>query len=86
MRAPSVDVLRTVFQRWAEVVGPDLARHTTPSAIDGDRLIVTASDPAWASEFSWLEQEVVGRLAAVSGSDRITRVTVRVRPDGGSRR
>jgi len=80
MRVPSVDVLDTVFRRWEEVVGPDLARHTRPSSIDGTRLVVTADDAAWASEMGWLENEVVRRLAEVSGSDRITSVTTRVRP------
>ena len=80
MKVPSVDVLDTVFRRWEEVVGPDLATHTTPSAIDGDRLVVTADDPAWASELGWLENEVIARLEAVSGSDRIVSLTVRVRP------
>ena len=78
MRAPSVDVLHTVFQRWPEVVGADLAQHCRPTAIDGGRLVVTADDPAWASELRWLEDELVGRLGEVSGSDRITAVTVRV--------
>lgn len=79
MRAPSVDVLEIVFNRWEEVVGPDLARHSRPSSIDGDRLVVTADDPTWASEFRWLENEVIARLAEVAGTDRIAAVTVRVR-------
>ena len=79
MRAPSVDMLEIVFNRWDEVVGPDLARHSRPSAIDGDRLVVTADDPTWASEFRWLENEVIARLAEVAGTDRIATVSVRVR-------
>ena len=45
------------------IVGPDLAEHTRPSSIDGDLLNVQASDPTWATEFRWLEAEVVRRLA-----------------------
>ena len=82
MHAPSVDVLETVFHHWDEVVGQELARHTRPSAIDGDRLVVTADDPTWASEFRWLEKEVVARLAEVTGTDRISTITVRVRRRG----
>ena len=79
MRAPSVDMLELVFNRWDDVVGPDLAAHCRPSAIDGDRLVVSADDPTWASEFRWLENEVVARLAEIAGSDRIAAVSVRVR-------
>jgi predicted nucleic acid-binding Zn ribbon protein len=79
MRGPSVDVLEIVFNRWDDVVGAELARHSRPSAIDGDRLIVTADDPTWASEFRWLENEVIARLTEVTGTDRIAAVSVRVR-------
>ena len=79
MRAPSVDVLDTVFSRWDEVVGSELAAHSRPSAIDGDRLVVTADDPTWASEFRWLEREVLDRLEEVTGERRFTEVAVRVR-------
>ncbi|MEO0492841.1 MAG: DUF721 domain-containing protein [Actinomycetota bacterium] len=78
LNAPSVDVLDVVFREWASIVGPDLADHTSPGSIDGDQLTVTANDPAWAAEFRWLEREVIERLTAATGSDRITRVQVRV--------
>ncbi|MEM8708990.1 MAG: DUF721 domain-containing protein [Actinomycetota bacterium] len=78
LNAPSVDVLDVIFREWASIVGPDLAIHTTPGSIDGDLLTVTADDPAWATEFRWLEREVVERLAEATGTDRITRVQVRV--------
>jgi predicted nucleic acid-binding Zn ribbon protein len=80
MRAPSVDVLNSVFSRWEEIVGPDLAAHTQPAAIHGDQLVVSVDDPTWASEFQWLEAEVLKRVCEVSGSDRITTLLVRVKP------
>ena len=76
--APSVDVLDVIFRDWPSIVGPDLAEHTRPAAIDGDRLVVSAGDSAWANEFRWLETEVLARLAEATGSDRITRLHVRV--------
>jgi len=78
MRAPSVDVLGAVFGRWSEIVGPDLAAHTRPAAIDGEKLVVVADDPVWASEFRWLEKELIARVETVSGSDRIKGLIVRV--------
>ncbi len=80
MRAPSVDVLDSVFSRWEEIVGADLAGHAQPAAIDGEELVVSVDDPTWASEFRWLEAQVLERVRDVSGSDRITRLTVRVKP------
>ncbi len=78
MRAPSVDVLDSVFTRWSEIVGDDVAQHTRPTSIDADTLHVEATDSTWASEFRWLENEVLERVAEVSGSDRVCKVNVRV--------
>jgi predicted nucleic acid-binding Zn ribbon protein len=78
LRAPSVDVLDTVFNRWAEIVGEDVAAHSRPLSIDGETLVIVASDPTWASELRWLENEVLSRLTEVSGSDRVSKVNVRV--------
>lgn len=78
LRAPSVDVLDSVFTKWPEIVGDAVAGHSRPVSIDGDTLIVSVDDSTWASELRWLENEVVSRVAAVSGSDRVSHVTVRV--------
>jgi predicted nucleic acid-binding Zn ribbon protein len=79
MRAPSVDVLDTVFTRWAEIVGDDVAAHTRPTSIDSECLHISADDSTWASEVRWLEKQLLDRVAEVSGSDRIRTLKVRVR-------
>lgn len=78
LRAPTVDVLDAVFRRWDEIVGPDVARHSRPVAVAGDQLTVSAVDPTWASELRWLEREVLARCAEVAGTERISRLVVRV--------
>ena len=78
LRAPSVDVLDSVFTRWAEIVGADVAAHSRPVSIDGETLVVSVDDSTWASEVRWLENELISRVAEVSGSDRVSQLTVRV--------
>ena len=78
MKAPSTDVIDTVFGHWSEIVGDDVARHTRPVAIDGAELVVAASDPSWASELRWLEKPLLARVAEVTGTTAIERVKVRV--------
>jgi predicted nucleic acid-binding Zn ribbon protein len=78
LRAPSVDVLDSVFTRWPEIVGDDVAAHSRPVSIDGSTLVVSVDDPTWASEVRWLANEVVARVVEVSGSDRVSTVEVRV--------
>ncbi len=79
LRAPSVDVLDSVFTRWAEIVGEAVAQHSRPVSIDGETLVIAVDDSTWASELRWLENEIIARVAEVSGSERISTVNVRVR-------
>lgn len=74
------DLLSTVFQRWEEVVGLEVARHCRPVAIEGDRLVVLASDSAWASEVQWLAGDVLARINEMSTTGSLESVTVRVAP------
>ena len=78
--APPADLLSTVFHRWEEVVGADVARHCRPVAVEGDRLVVEASDPTWASEVRWLSERVLDRVNELSSTDRLASLTVRVAP------
>lgn len=78
--APPVDLLSTVFQRWEEVVGPEAARHCRPAAIEGERLVVVASDATWASEVQWLASAVLARVNEMSTAGRLESLTVRVAP------
>ena len=78
LRAPSVDVLDSVFTRWPEIVGEGVAAHSRPLSIDGGTLVVTVDDANWASELRWLENEVLARVAEVSRSQRISALNVRV--------
>ena len=81
---PGVDVLRTVFSRWDELVGEQLAAHTRPRSLAEGRLVVAVDDPAWASQLRYLAADLVVRLSAEVGEGRITSLDVVVRrPDAG---
>ena len=82
MQAPSPDVLSTVFSRWPEVVGQDLAAHSKPSFIEGDTLVVNSTDSTWASQLIWLETELLGRIQEISGSNLVQSIKVRVKRQG----
>ncbi len=64
--------------RWAEVVGPAIAAHARPVALDAGTLTVAVDDPAWASQLKWLEQSLIEQLAA-AGIGPLERLVVRVR-------
>ena len=79
---PGVDVLATVFSRWSELVGEQLAARTEPQGLRDGRLVVAVDDPAWASQVRYLVGDLLERLAAEVGPGRITAIDVVVRrPD-----
>jgi hypothetical protein len=67
----------SVFGRWAEIVGPDLAAHTRPDSFADGELTVTADSTAWATQVRLLAPQLVRRLAAELGDGTVRRVKVR---------
>ncbi len=67
----------SVFGRWAQIVGPDLASHTTPERLADGELIVTADSTAWATQLRLLAAQLVRRLNVELGDGTVRRVQVR---------
>jgi predicted nucleic acid-binding Zn ribbon protein len=67
----------SVFGRWAEIVGHDLAAHTRPDSFADGELVVTADSTAWATQVRLLASVLVGRLNAELGDGSVRRVKVR---------
>jgi predicted nucleic acid-binding Zn ribbon protein len=67
----------SVFGRWAQIVGPDLAGHTRPEALREGELTVLADSTAWATQLRLLAAQLVHRLNAELGQGTVQRVKVR---------
>jgi predicted nucleic acid-binding Zn ribbon protein len=67
----------SVFGRWAEIVGHDLAAHTRPDSFADGELAVTADSTAWATQVRLLASVLVRRLNAELGDGSVRRVKVR---------
>ncbi len=67
----------SVFGRWAQIVGPDLAAHTVPERLADGELVVTADSTAWATQLRLLAADLVRRLNAELGDGSVRRVSVR---------
>jgi predicted nucleic acid-binding Zn ribbon protein len=67
----------SVFARWAEIVGPDLAAHTSPGGLADGELTVLADSTAWATQVRLLAAQLVRRLNAELGDGAVRRVQVR---------
>jgi len=67
----------SVFGRWAQIVGPDLAAHTAPQSLADGELVVGADSTAWATQLRLLAAELIRRLNAELGDGAVRRVRVR---------
>jgi predicted nucleic acid-binding Zn ribbon protein len=67
----------SVFGRWAQIVGADLAAHTVPEGLADGELTVTADSTAWATQLRLLAADLVRRLNAELGDGAVQRVKVR---------
>lgn len=67
----------SVFGRWAEIVGPDLAAHTKPESLADGELVVSADSTAWATQVRLLAAQLVRRLNTELGHGSVLRVKVR---------
>jgi predicted nucleic acid-binding Zn ribbon protein len=67
----------SVFGRWAEIVGADLAAHTRPDSFADGELAVVADSTAWATQVRLLAPVLVRRLNEEVGDGSVRRVKVR---------
>jgi hypothetical protein len=84
MGSLEIDSMATLLDRWPEVVGDGLATRIRAVAVRGSELLVSVDDPAWGSQISWLETQLLERIDGIVGPGRITAVRVRVEPAQGS--
>jgi predicted nucleic acid-binding Zn ribbon protein len=62
--------------RWAAIVGPQIAEHSTPLSFADGELVVAAATTAWATELRMLAPTLLRQLAAELGDGTVHRVTV----------
>jgi predicted nucleic acid-binding Zn ribbon protein len=67
----------SVFGRWDQLVGPDVAAHTRPERFYDGELVVIADSAAWATQVRLLTSTVLRRLNEELGHGTVTRVVVR---------
>jgi predicted nucleic acid-binding Zn ribbon protein len=76
---PDAASLSGLFGRWADIVGPQLAAHARPLSLASGVLVVAVTEPAWATQLTYLESELLGRFKDALGGGVVDRVEVRLR-------
>jgi hypothetical protein len=66
----------TLWARWQEIVGPDVAAHARPSSLRDGVLRVRADSPTWATEVGYLGEEIRRRANDVVGRAIVDEVRI----------
>jgi predicted nucleic acid-binding Zn ribbon protein len=66
----------TLWKRWSEVVGPDVAAHAEPTSLRGGVLRIRADSPVWAHEIGYLAEEIKRRANETLGRVAVSEVKV----------
>lgn len=66
----------TVFARWAEVVGEQIAEHAQPNALRDGVLSVTAESTAWATQLRMVQSQLLAKIAAAVGDGVVTSLRI----------
>jgi predicted nucleic acid-binding Zn ribbon protein len=75
--------VRGVFARWPELVGDEIAAHTTPETFADGKLVVRTDSTAWATQLTYLVPTVLKRLNEDLGAGTVTLLEV-LGPQGPS--
>jgi predicted nucleic acid-binding Zn ribbon protein len=62
--------------RWAEIVGAEIAAHTTPESFTDGKLVVRTDSTAWATQLKLLAPSVVRRLNEDLGHGTVTVIEI----------
>jgi predicted nucleic acid-binding Zn ribbon protein len=67
----------SVFGRWDQLVGAEVAAHTRPERFSDGEIVVIADSAAWATQVRLLTSTLLRRLNEELGHGTVTRVVVR---------
>ncbi|MBJ8342556.1 DUF721 family protein [Antrihabitans sp. YC3-6] len=72
----------TVFGRWPQVVGEDIASHAEPTTLKDGVLSIAAESTAWATQLRMMQGQILAKINAAVGHGSVTslRITGPVAP------
>ena len=62
---------RFVLARWPEIVGEGIAAHVQPIGIEGEKLLLHASVPAWRNEITLMQMKILARFNTFAGFEMV---------------
>lgn len=74
----------TIFSRWTDIVGADLAARCEPVRLASGNLLVRAENASWATQLRYMLGHVAEKANDVLGQGMVRQVTVVVGPLQGT--
>jgi predicted nucleic acid-binding Zn ribbon protein len=68
--------VHSVFGRWPDIVGAEVAQHCQPTSFVDGRLVIRAGSTAWATQLRLLAPTIVRRLNEELGHGSVTVIEV----------
>jgi predicted nucleic acid-binding Zn ribbon protein len=65
-----------LVDRWATVVGAEIAAHCRPERLEDRTLVCVAESTAWATQIRLLTHQILGRLDDELGAGAVTKLVV----------
>ena len=75
--APPARVLTSVFARWEELVGREIAAHAAPRSLRDGALVIVADQPAWAAQLRFMATDLLARVQAEVEAAEVTKIEIR---------
>ncbi len=63
--------VQRILQNWPEIVGPELAKRSTPDRFEKGTVWVSVRGSAWAQELRMLEPTILAKIAEYSGDPNL---------------
>lgn len=77
---PSGPAFGDIAERWAELVGAQIAEHASPHALVEGTLVVNVDDARWATQLRWLAPTIVANFRRTNIEAAVETIEVRLRP------
>ena len=69
-----------LWRRWSEIVGEDIARNAEPTSLKQGVLRIRTTSPTWATELSYLTNDIMGQVNEALGRVVVTEVKIWTSP------
>lgn len=71
----------TIWQHWSDIVGSGIAAHAEPTSLRAGVLRVRTDTPTWATEITFLGDDIATKANRRAGADVVREVRVWMSPD-----